>query len=372
MTDYLTAFRLPAAARQLGADIHALKERLPASGEWRIMEVCGTHTMAIARFGIRELLPDGIDLVSGPGCPVCVTDPGYIDAAIALAERGVIIATFGDMLYVPGSDSTLAAARTAGADIETCYSPLKALELAEAHPDREVVFLAIGFETTIAPVVSLVKRAEQKQVRNVSLLTAFKTIPPALHVLADDPALGVTAFLCPAHVSAIIGADAYQPIVRKRQLPCVIAGFEPLDILCGVRSILQQWVDGRSEVENEYDRVVTAGGNAKAREVIDTFLEPCTAHWRGIGALPGSGMAFRKNWTRYSAEQRFGIEVQPGRIPPGCRCGEVIKGALHPKSCPLFGTACRPDRAVGPCMVSAEGSCAAAYKYQRWETDDDG
>lgn len=365
MTDYLTGFRNPAAARQLGADIREQAARLDSSRLHTVMEVCGSHTMAIARYALRDLLPSPLRLVSGPGCPVCVTDTGYIDAAAELARRGCIIATFGDMLYVPGTSVTLARIRAEGGAVEACLSPLHAEDLARAHPDRDVVFLAIGFETTIAPVVSLVRRADMSGLKNLSLLTAFKTIPPALHALANDPELKIDAFLCPAHVSAIIGANAYRPIVNRYRLPCVIAGFEPLDILLGIRGILDQWISARPAVENQYNRVVTAEGNRRARTVIETYLEPASVPWRGLGVVPDSGLRLKAAYRAYDAEERHGVKVRPGRIPAACRCGDVIKGALDPPECPLFNNGCSPEHPIGPCMVSAEGSCAAAYKYER-------
>jgi hydrogenase expression/formation protein HypD len=332
------------------------------------MEVCGSHTMAIARYGIRDILPDGIRLVSGPGCPVCVTDAGYIDTAVELARRGVVIATFGDMLHVPGSETDLASCRAEGNTVEVCYGPAAALEYARAHPDREVVFLAIGFETTIPPVVSLTDRARELGIRNLSLLTAFKTIPPAMRALLADPELAIDAFLCPAHVSAIIGAEAYEPFTGNSGVPCVVAGFEPLDILMGVEGILGQLGDGVACVENQYARVVRPKGNRKAQALMRECLTPVTASWRGLGKLPDSGLRLRESRTEYDAETRHGVTVGPGRDAPGCLCGDVIKGKCRPPDCPLFATACHPDSPVGPCMVSSEGSCAAEYRYARLET----
>jgi len=363
---YLDGFREPGAARALHGRLTALGAELAAAGRTvRIMEICGTHTMAIARHGIRELLPPNVDLVSGPGCPVCVTEAGYIDVALDLARRGVCMATFGDMIHVPGSDGTLAGARAAGAAVEVCYSPLEALDLAAREPGREVVFLAIGFETTIGPVVSLVDLAGRRGLRNLSLLTAFKLVPPALHALLADGEIGIDAFLCPAHVSAIIGADAYRPFAEQYHVPCVVAGFEPLDILSGLVRILAQEVKGEARVENDYARVVKAGGNPKAQALLGRFLEPVDALWRGVGLIPASGLGLRPAYAAFDAEKKLGVRVGPGREQPGCRCGEVIKGKLKPVGCPLFGKACTPDHAYGPCMVSSEGTCAAYYKYLR-------
>lgn len=361
---YIDGFREQRAARALCGRIRELAGRLDGKCV-SIMEVCGSHTMAIARYGIRGLLPDNLRLLSGPGCPVCVTAPGYVDAALELAARGVRIATFGDMLHVPGSERSLAACRADGGRIEVVYSPLNALELARTHPDEDVVFLAIGFETTIAPGVGLVAHAEAESVDNVSLLTAFKLVPPALRAVLDDPEVQVDAFLCPAHVSAIIGAEAYRPFAEEDRIPCVIAGFEPLDILYGIVEILEQIVDGRCEVGNQYARVVRAGGNPRAQALIGRYLEPVDAEWRGIGRLPASGMKLAKAWDRRDAAVRFGVRVGEGRTFPGCLCGDVIKGKVRPPDCPFFAGRCTPRNPLGPCMVSAEGTCAAYYKYSR-------
>jgi hydrogenase expression/formation protein HypD len=363
---YIEAFRDATVAAPLSERLRTLGAALaPRAGGVHIMEVCGSHTMAIARYGIRELLPPNVALLSGPGCPVCVTAPGYIDTAIDLARRGVTIASFGDMLYVPGSSASLGECRSEGARVDICYSPRAALELAKADPSREVVFLAIGFETTIAPVASLVDLAIRARVENLSLLTSFKLVPPALRAVLSDPDLQVDAFLCPAHVSAIIGPHSYEPFARDYGKPCVIAGFEPLDILFGLCAILAQIAEGRAAVENLYERVVRDDGNPLARAVMDRFLRPAGAHWRGIGLLPDSGLVLRDEFARYDAEKRFDVVVGPGKEHPACLCGDVIKGKTIPTDCPLFATRCTPLDPVGPCMVSAEGSCAAYYKYER-------
>jgi hydrogenase expression/formation protein HypD len=330
-----------------------------------IMEVCGSHTMAIARFGIRQLLPDNIELVSGPGCPVCVTDSGYIDAAILLAERGVIITTFGDMINVPGSETTLAKCRSKGCRIEVCYSPLNAVDIAHNNPDKEVVFLAIGFETTIAPVAAVIEYSIKNGVKNLSMLTAFKLVPPALGALVSDKELAIDGFLCPAHVSAIIGADAYLDFVNKHKIPCVIASFEPLDILLGIDGILNQIINGEAKVENQYERVVRNEGNTKALEIINHYLEPADAVWRGIGVIPKSGLKLKREFLPMDAENRFNIRIPAGKSNPACRCGDVLKGKIKPDKCALFGKACNPANPIGPCMVSSEGSCSAWFKYDR-------
>ena len=366
---YIEGFRNPKAARILAGRIRESAAALGTQGRSaHIMEVCGTHTMAIARYGIRDLLPGNIDLISGPGCPVCVTDGGYIDAAIALAKAGPIVVSFGDMINVPGSDSSIAACRAAGGSVEVCYGPATALEIARNNPDREVVFLAIGFETTICPGIAIVDHALRDGITNLSLLTAFKLVPPALLALGADPELSIDAFLCPAHVSAIIGADAYEPFTGSDGVPCVVAGFEPLDILLGLAGILEQLVAGEARVENQYSRVVRPEGNRKAQALMDKYLEPVDAAWRGIGIIPQSGLGLRAEYAAFDAEKKHGMRVEPGREPAGCLCGDVIKGKLKPPACPLFATGCTPDKPIGPCMVSAEGSCAAYFKYSRMES----
>ncbi len=363
--NYIDGFRNPDVAAELVRRIASQGRDLAAQGRTaHIMEVCGSHTMAIGRYGIRTLLPEAVELVSGPGCPVCVTPPGYIDAAVELASRGAIVATFGDMVRVPGSASSLTACRAAGGDVRVCYSPSAAIDLAKAHPERDVVFLAVGFETTVAPVVSLVDEASRAGLGNLSLLTAFKLVPPALQALLADPDVQVDAFLCPAHVSAIIGAQAYEPFARENRVPCVIAGFEPLDILYGIHGILAQLLAGEARVENRYARVVRQEGNLLAQACIARHLEPADAVWRGIGTIPASGLTLRPAYAAFDAERKLGVPVTPGHQHAGCRCGDVIKGKLRPPACALFGKACTPDQPVGPCMVSSEGTCAAYYKYE--------
>ncbi|MEI6787643.1 MAG: hydrogenase formation protein HypD [bacterium] len=364
--NYIDGFRDPAVARGIRATVDALAGALLARNRSvNIMEVCGSHTMAIARYGIRDILPSNVNLISGPGCPVCVTPTRYIDAAITLAERGVIVVTFGDMILVPGSVSTLAECRARGGTVEVAYSPMRTIELAVANPDCEVVFLAIGFETTTAPVISIVEQAIRLGIKNVSLLTAFKLVPPALTALLSDPEIRIDAFLCPAHVSAIIGADAYKPFAETYKVPCVVAGFEPLDILYGVQGILEQVAQGKAEVVNQYARVVKAQGNLQAQALMTKYLEPVDAAWRGIGVLPKSGLGLRPEYAAYDAEHKYGVTVELGAENPACACGEVLKGKQKPPECSLFGSACTPDHPVGPCMVSTEGTCSAYFKYLR-------
>lgn len=360
---YIDGFRDPGTASALARNINNLASSPSMrGGTVSIMEVCGSHTMAIARYGIRSVLPDSVNLISGPGCPVCVTPTGYIDTAIRLAEQGAMVITFGDMLNVPGSTTTLAGCRSVGGAVEVCYSPVMAVEQAIAHPDREVVFLAIGFETTVAPVVAVMDEVVRRQLKNVSFLTAFKTVPPALSALIADPELHIDAFLCPAHVSAIIGSDAYKPYAARGK-PCVIAGFEPLDILFGIQGILTQVLEHKAYVDNQYSRVVKPSGNRRAAELIRKYLEPSDEIWRGLGSLPASGLSLRPEFEHLDALKRRNMTMLEGTEPGGCLCGDVIKGKNRPDDCPLFSKVCTPDHPVGPCMVSSEGACAAFHKY---------
>lgn len=330
----------------------------------RIMEVCGTHTMAIFRHGIRSLLPGEVELISGPGCPVCVTSGGDIDQIIELASvPGVILATFGDLVRVPGSKGkNLAEVRAEGAQVEIVYSPADALKIAEST-DRLVVFPAIGFETTIPVIAATVLEARQKKLGNFMFLVSHKVVPPALDALLADPELAIDGLLCPGHVSAIIGAQAYQPIAEQFHIPCVIAGFEPIDILSAIYRLVCQVRDGRAEVENTYGRVVTKNGNARARKMIEAVFEPCDAGWRGLGTIPGSGLALREEFMDHDAGKYFALDPISVPEPKGCRCGEILTGKVKPPQCPLFNTRCTPTSPVGPCMVSSEGTCAAYSKY---------
>lgn len=363
---YIDEYRNSGAASFLIEEINGNAKSLPRNSPVNIMEVCGSHTMAISRYGIRELLPENINLLSGPGCPVCVTDAGYIDAAIDLAGKGVIIATFGDMINVPGSEkNTLAKSRSEGSSVEICYSPLSAINTAETNPDKEIVFLGIGFETTIAPVISTIDTASDKNIKNLTLLTAFKLVPPVLEALVTDPELKIDAFLCPAHVSVIIGANAYKTIANKYNIPCVIASFEPVEILFGINSILKQLVNKTSGVENNYERVVTCGGNKKAQKLISKYLEEDDASWRGIGIIPKSGLKLKKEFSKFDASEKFGIRIKTSTPDKNCKCGDVLKGKIRPFECPLYSKVCNPSTPIGPCMVSSEGTCSAYYKYSK-------
>ncbi len=356
---YVDEYRDRDLARSLGSHLHRLVRR-PV----RLMEVCGTHTMAIFRHGLRSLLPPEIRLVSGPGCPVCVTPAGVIDAFVELAGReGVIIATFGDMIRVPGSNGSLATARAGGADIRIVYSPMDALQLAARQPEQEVVFLSVGFETTTPTIAATILEAQRTGIGNFSVFAANKVMPPPLEVLMQDPELQVDGLLCPGHVSSIIGADAYTFLARDHGLACAVAGFEPADILQAIIALVRQVQAGEPVVENCYPRVVTASGNARAGEIVRAVFKPVASEWRGLGVIAGSGLALRSRYERFDAATRLSVTVAPSREPAGCRCGRILKGTCRPVDCPLFGSRCTPAAPVGPCMVSSEGTCAAWYRY---------
>lgn len=358
---YIDEFRDPRLASGLVGKIRATWEGRPPM---RMMEVCGTHTVSIARAGIRSLLEGVVALISGPGCPVCVTPDGYIDAAIALGKRpGTVLATFGDMLRVPGRHSSIEKERANGIDAQVLYSPLDAVEIAAKNPAKEVVFLGVGFETTAPSIAGAILAAAERGIDNFSVLSSVRTIPLAMEALACDPEVRIEGFLCPAHVSAIIGSDAYLPVAQRFGVPCVVAGFEPLDILYGIYLLLLQKKRGAATVENEYARVATPGGNAKALEVIGTVFRPCDTAWRGIGVLPGTGLRIADAHAAFDAAKKFGMEIPSAPEKTACRCGDVLKGKISPPQCPLFGKTCTPVEPYGPCMVSSEGTCAAYFRY---------
>jgi hydrogenase expression/formation protein HypD len=335
----------------------------------RIMEVCGTHTMSIFRHGIRSLLPEGITLLSGPGCPVCVTPASHIDAFLAAADLPqVTIATFGDLIRVPGAERSLAGARASGARVEIVYSPMDALTLAQQEPERTVLFPAIGFETTAPTIAATILAAERLGLANFLIIAAGKTMPQALEALMADPELQVDGLLCPGHVSAIIGSEAYRPLADRYHLACAVAGFEPADILSGLLSLIRQTNEGRPKVDNCYTRAVTDAGNIRAQHLISEVFAPADSEWRGLGTIPGSGLVLREQYRRFDGMEQLAIPVQSAREPKGCRCGEILKGRLLPPDCPLYGTACTPLQPVGPCMVSNEGTCAAYFRYSGRKT----
>jgi hydrogenase expression/formation protein HypD len=335
----------------------------------RIMEVCGTHTMSIFRHGIRSLLPEGITLLSGPGCPVCVTPASHIDGFVAAADLPqVTIATFGDLIRVPGAERSLAGARASGARVEIVYSPMDALTLAQQEPERTVLFPAIGFETTAPTIAATILAAERLGLANFLIIAAGKTMPQALEALMADPELQVDGLLCPGHVSAIIGSEAYRPLADRYHLACAVAGFEPADILSGLLSLIRQTNEGRPKVDNCYTRAVTDAGNIRAQHLISEVFAPADSEWRGLGTIPGSGLVLREQYRRFDGMEQLAIPVQSAREPKGCRCGEILKGRLLPPDCPLYGTACTPLQPVGPCMVSNEGTCAAYFRYSGRKT----
>ncbi len=329
-----------------------------------LMEVCGTHTMALFRSGIRPMMPPNVRLLSGPGCPVCVTPMGLVDAAIALAGRPqVILATFGDMVRVPGSASSLERAKAEGADVRVVYSPLDALRLAEANPHRTVVFFAIGFETTAPTVAACVLYAHQREVPNLLFLVAHKLIPPAMEAILLGGEVAVDGFICPGHVSVTTGSAAFEPLAERYRVPCVVTGFEADDILEGVAMLLAQIADGKAEVEIQYKRWVTRDGNRRARERMAEVFNVCDAVWRGLGTIPASGLELRPGFRHLDALERLEVSVPEEVENPGCSCGDVLRGSVEPPQCPLFATTCTPSSPVGPCMVSSEGTCAAFFKY---------
>lgn len=355
-----SAFKDPALARGLVESINALAPQEPAT----LMEVCGTHTVVIARNGIRGLMPETVRLASGPGCPVCVTSNHDIDKIIALARvPEVIIATFGDMTRVPGSTSSLLAEQANGADLRIVYSPLDALKIAEENPERQVIFVGVGFETTTPLIAMSIKRAKAQGMKNFTVYSAHKNMPGALEAIVNDPALELSALILPGHVSTIIGAKPYEFLAEKYGIPGVITGFEPNDVLQGIAMLVRQLHEGRAEIEIAYARGVMREGNPVALAAIDEVFETVPATWRGLGEIEGSGYDIRKEFAQFDAMKRFAPEIEPTKEHAGCKCGDVLRGIMAPSDCPLFRTVCTPEYPVGPCMVSSEGSCAAYYKY---------
>lgn len=331
---------------------------------WRIMEICGGQTHAIVRYGIDQLLPAGVTLLHGPGCPVCVTPAETIDTAIAIARQGVILCSFGDMLRVPGTEGSLLAAKARGADVRIVYSPLDALRIARATPDRQVVFFAIGFETTAPATAMTVAQAARDGVGNFSLLTAHVLVPPAIAALLSDPATRVQGFLAAGHVCTITGYDAYEPIVRRFRIPMVVTGFEPLDLMQGLYLCIRQLEAGRAELENQYSRSVRRAGNPTALALMREVFAVQPQCWRGMGVIPASGLGLAERYAAYDARRRFGHGTVAPAGPSECLSGEVLRGQRKPIGCPAFGTRCTPDHPLGATMVSSEGACAAYYRYR--------
>ena len=328
----------------------------------RFMEVCGTHTVSIFRAGIRQILPPNVELVSGPGCPVCVTNDEYVNKAIAYAQMpNVIIATFGDMLKVPGTKTNLAEISAAGADVQVIYSPLDCIRIAKENPTKRVIFLAVGFETTAPITAATILTAKSQGVRNLFFLSAMKLVPPALKMLLNDSAVRVDGFLLPGHVAVVIGVNAFKFL----KLPSVVAGFEAEEILLALINLLNQIDEDRAEVANEYKSVVKDEGNVTAQKMLAQVFYRANDEWRGIGEISQSGLKIREEFAEFDIEKVLPVEVEKVQRNTACRCGEVLRGIVTPKECPLFRKICHPLNAIGPCMVSVEGICAAWYRFSQ-------
>lgn len=331
-----------------------------------LMEVCGTHTTVIARTGIKSLLGEFVDLRSGPGCPVCVTDQSDMDRIIALSRLpDVIIATFGDMIRVPGTSSTLERERAKGAKVEVLYSPMDALALALSHPSKQIIFLGVGFETTAPAIAVTLLEARKQRIQNYSVFSAHKLVPPAMRALLDDHALRIDGFILPGHVSAIVGRKAFDFIALEYGIPSVIAGFESADLLWTIYLLLDQLLHSDARTVNGYTRLVKEDGNPKAMEIMSECFESEDVSWRGFGMIPASGLGLNRGYGDYDTMKRFAVVVLEESAPPdGCSCGEVLKGKIRPAECSLFGSVCNPFVPFGPCMVSSEGACASCYQYE--------
>jgi hydrogenase expression/formation protein HypD len=330
------------------------------------MHVCGTQEITISRFGLRNLLPEGVRVIAGPGCPVCITSVADIDTAIKLASMdNVILTTFGDMLRVPGSSISLEQARASGADVRVVFGINEALALAKAEPSREVVHFAIGFETTAPSTAATVMQAAENNVQNFSILCAHRLIPPAMVALLEDSTINIDAFLCPGHASTVSGPEPYEPIVKRYRKPCVIAGFEPLDILAALVLALEQLLKGESSVQVEYTRSVKQRGNMLAQQMMGDVFEECNGDWRGLGVINGSALELRKEFACFDVLNKLNVTraTPTNEFHTACRCADILKGKAEPHECPLFNKVCTPQRPVGPCMVSIEGSCNIALKY---------
>ena len=358
---YLDEFRDPELAGRLLTEIRAA-----ITGEWAIMEVCGGQTHSIIRNGIDQLLPDGIELIHGPGCPVCVTPIEMIDRALAIAARaGVIFCSFGDMLRVPGSTGDLFSVKARGGDVRVVYSPLDAVTIAAEHPDREVVFFAVGFETTAPANAMAVHQARERGLRNFSMLVSHVLVPPAMEAIMSSPTCRVNGFLAAGHVCTVMGSWQYQPLVERYHVPIVITGFEPLDVLEGIRRCVIQLESGRAEVENAYPRAVRPEGNLPAQKMLDQVFDTDDRQWRGIGMIPESGWNLSDAYAEFDASRRFDLAELSVAEPSRCRAGEVLQGLIKPSECECFGAQCTPRSPLGAPMVSSEGACAAYYQYRR-------
>jgi hydrogenase expression/formation protein HypD len=356
---YLDEYRDSNLAKPLVEEL-----RRSVSKPLRVMEVCGSHTMAIFRNGIRSILPDGMELVSGPGCPVCVTSASHMDAFIGMADRpGVRVAIFGDLFRVPGSHGSLAEASSRGAKVEIVYSPMDALELAVNNPSELVVFLGVGFETTTPGIAATILAAKNGNVKNFVVFSTQKTMPAPMEALLSDPALKIDGLLCPGHVSSIIGAGAWEPLAKKYHLACVVGGFETADLLKSLILLARQVGNSDIKVENVYPRAVAWEGNQRAAKMVAEIFEPADMDWRGLGRIPLSGLKIRDKYADFDAEVRLQVILPEAQEPKGCLCGNILKGMNTPRECPLFSSRCTPANPIGPCMVSSEGTCAAYHKY---------
>ncbi len=356
---HLQEYRDPGISRKIVERIKEISQK-----QIRLMEVCGTHTTSIFRNGIRSLLPETISLLSGPGCPVCVTAQNEIDAFIELAGLDdVIIATFGDLMRVPGTDSSLQNHRANGRDVRMVYSTFDALEIARKNPEKKVVFLGVGFETTAPTIAASIITAKEMNLNNYFVFSAHKVLPPALFTLMESRNTKIDGFLLPGHVSVIIGTKAYLPFFETFKVPCVVAGFEPVDILQAISMLVEQIETGNPELANGYHRAVTFDGNPKAQAVLQKVFETADANWRGLGVIPLSGLKIRKEFAAFDAQKVLGIELGETKDPKGCGCGEILLGLKTPPECPLYKRECTPLQPIGPCMVSSEGTCAAYYRY---------
>ena len=361
MLKYIEEYRDSELCKRLIAGIQQF-----SAGDVCLMEVCGTHTVSIFRNGMRTILPESISLLSGPGCPVCVTAQRDIDAFIELAKRkDVIVATFGDLMRVPGTYSSLQRERANGADIRVVYSAFDALVVAQKHPDKKVVFLGVGFETTAPTVAAAVLLAKKQDIRNFLVFSALKLVVPALEALVSTPTLNIDGFMLPGHVSVVIGTKAYRGFFEHHQLPCVVAGFEPVDILHAISLLVEQSAHQQPRLENAYERAVKFEGNLKAQETMEKVFEATEVPWRGLGALPASGLKIKETFKALDAAEALELDVSYSKEPKGCGCGDILRGLKQPTECPLFSTACNPAHPIGPCMVSSEGTCAAYFRYQR-------
>ena len=346
--------------KKLAARLKGLK----LDNEIRIMEVCGTHTTEFFRTGVKDLFPEKLILVDGPGCPVCVTPNDYLDRAIEIGKKHkTVLATFGDMIKVPSSYSSLAKEKADGMDVRVVYSPMNALEIAAAEPGSEVIFLSVGFETTAPAEAATVLEAKRRGVKNFSILSGNKLTPPAVEALLAAQEVKIDGFILPGHVSAIIGAGAWRFISERFGRPCVVSGFDAPDLIMGMLTLVDLVRKNRIETINQYTRVVKEDGNTKALEILHRVFETADAHWRGIGVIPGSGLAIRDEYAEYDAARKFPVTPPPPKEAKGCRCGELLRGLIIPPECALYARACTPEDPIGPCMVSMEGPCAAYYKY---------